>query len=195
MRRLVLATANAHKAAEMRAVLEGLGFTVEPRPAGVAEVDETEDTLEGNAALKAVAVARAAGATAVADDTGLFVDALEGRPGVYSARYAGDSATDAENVAKVLGELAGVETARRGAHFRTVIAVGEPDGSSRWVDGVLDGAIAEAPRGSHGFGYDVIFVPSDLGGQTLAELSPEEKNAVSHRGRALRNLAAMLRTS
>lgn len=195
MRRLVLATANPHKAAEMRAVLGGLGFAVEPRPPGIAEVDEPEDTLEGNAVLKAVAIARAAGATAVADDTGLFVDALGGRPGVHSARYAGERATDAENVARVLAELAGVESARRGAHFRTVIAVGEPDGTARWVDGVLDGAIAEAPRGSHGFGYDVIFIPSDLEGQTLAELSPDEKNAVSHRGRALRALAGMLRTS
>ena len=193
MSRLVLATANAHKAAEMRAVLSGLGVEVEPRPEGLGEVEEVEATLEGNAVLKARAVAAAAGATAVADDTGLFVDALGGRPGVYSARYAGPGASDAQNVARVLAELEGVAPASRGAHFRTVIAVAEPDGSARWVDGVLEGRIAPAPRGENGFGYDVVFIPSDLGGETLAELSAEAKNAISHRGRALRALAELLR--
>ncbi len=193
MRRLVLATANAHKAAEMRAVLSGLGFTLEPRPEGLGEVDEVEETLEGNAVLKARTVAAAAGATAVADDTGLFVDALDGRPGVYSARYAGPGASDAQNVARVLDELEGVTPASRGAHFRTVIAIAEPDGSARWVEGVLDGCIAGAPRGENGFGYDVVFIPADLGGETLAELTAEAKNAISHRGRALRALAELLR--
>ncbi|HET8989968.1 MAG TPA: RdgB/HAM1 family non-canonical purine NTP pyrophosphatase [Acidimicrobiales bacterium] len=193
MRRLVLATANAHKAAEMRAVLTGLGYVLEPRPVGLGEIDEVDDTLEGNAVLKARAVAAAAQATAVADDTGLFVDALDGRPGVYSARYAGPGASDAQNVARVLAELEGVASESRGAHFRTVIAIAEPDGSARWVEGVLDGRIADAPRGENGFGYDVVFIPSDLGGQTLAERSAEAKNAISHRGRALRALAEMLR--
>ena len=193
MSRLVLATANAHKAAEMRAVLAGLGVEVEPRPEGLGEVDEVEDTLEGNAVLTARAVAAVAGATAVADDTGLFVDALDGRPGVYSARYAGPGSSDADNVARVLAELDGVAPASRGARFRTVIALAEPDGTARWVDGVLEGGIALAPRGENGFGYDVVFIPSDLGGETLAELSPEQKNAISHRGRALRALAELLR--
>ncbi len=193
MRRLVLATANAHKAAEMRAVLAGLGVEVEARPEGLGEVDEVEDTLEGNALLKARAVAAVAGTTAVADDTGLFVDALDGRPGVYSARYAGPGSSDADNVARVLAELDGVAPASRGARFRTVIALAEPDGTARWVDGVLEGGIALAPRGENGFGYDVVFIPSDLGGETLAELSPEQKNAISHRGRALRALAELLR--
>ncbi len=193
MRRLVLATANAHKAAEMRAVLAGLGVEVEARPEGLGEVDEVEDTLEGNALLKARAVAAVAGTTAVADDTGLFVDALDGRPGVYSARYAGPGSSDADNVARVLAELDGVAPASRGARFRTVIALAEPDGTARWVDGVLEGRIALAPRGENGFGYDVVFIPSDLGGETLAELSPEQKNAISHRGRALRALAELLR--
>lgn len=193
MTRVVLATANPHKAGEMRAVLEGLGFSVEPRPDAAGEVAETEETLEDNAALKARAVARVAGATAVADDTGLFVDALDGRPGVLSARYAGPESTDADNVAKVLAELADLDASSRRAHFRTVIAVAEPDGTSRWVEGVLDGRIVAAPRGTNGFGYDVIFAPADLDGRTLAELSPDEKNAVSHRGRALRALAQMLR--
>ena len=194
MRRLVLATANAHKASEMRAVLSGLGFVIEQRPEGLGEVDEVEDTLQGNALLKARVVAAAAGATAVADDTGLFVDALDGRPGVYSARYAGPGASDAQNVARVLAELEDVAPDRRGAHFRTVIAVAEPDGSARWVEGVLEGRIAPAPRGAHGFGYDVVFIPRDLGGETLAELSAQEKNAISHRGLALRALAELLRT-
>jgi len=187
---LVLATANPHKTAEMRAILEQLGFTVHPRPSDVPDVDETALTLEGNALLKAHALVGATGMVAVADDTGLFVDALDGQPGVRSARYAGDDATDEANVVKLLGALNGIEA--RSARFRTVIAVVFPDGREVLVDGVLEGAISLAPRGSGGFGYDPVFVPHETLGRTLAELLVDEKNTMSHRARALRALPSAL---
>lgn len=186
----VLATANAHKADEMRAVLASLGITVSPRPANVPDVDETAPNLEGNALLKARALVAATGQPAVADDTGLFVDALGGNPGVRSARYDGDDATDERNRAKLLREMAGVTN--RTARFRTVIAVAYPDGSSVTVEGVLEGVITEEPRGSGGFGYDALFDVPEAGGVTLAEMSADEKNTLSHRARALVALARRL---
>jgi XTP/dITP diphosphohydrolase len=126
----------------------------------------------------------------VADDTGLFVDALDGQPGVRSARYAGDDATDEANVVKLLGALSGIEA--RSARFRTVIAVVFPNGREVLVDGVLEGAISLAPRGSGGFGYDPVFAPNETLGRTLAELSVDEKNTMSHRARALRALPSAL---
>jgi XTP/dITP diphosphohydrolase len=185
----VLATANAHKAEEIRRVLEAYGIDLLPRPSDVGDVDETEDTLEGNALLKARALTDATGLPAIADDTGLFIDALDGRPGVYSARYAGEHATYADNVAKALEELEGIYDSRRGARFRSVIAVTYPDGTSWWVEGVLEGTILHAPVGDGGFGYDVIFAPLNLCGTSLAQLALEEKNAISHRGHALRAFA------
>jgi len=189
MATFVLATANAHKAEEIRRVVESYGIELLDRPLDVADVEETEETLEGNALLKARALTDATGLAAIADDTGLFIDALEGRPGVYSARYAGENATFADNVSKALTELDGVDDARRSARFRSVIAVTYPDGTSWWVDGVLDGRILHSPIGENGFGYDVIFAPADFGGTSLAQLSPDEKNAISHRGQALRAFA------
>jgi XTP/dITP diphosphohydrolase len=188
----VLATANAHKAEEMREVLAPLGVELLARPADVPDVDETESTLEGNALLKARALCAATGRAAIADDTGLFIDALDGGPGVWSARYAGEHATYADNVDKALRELADVPDERRQAQFRSVIAVAFPDGSSWWVEGTLAGVMERAPRGEHGFGYDPIFVPDDGDGRTLAEFSADEKNALSHRGRALRAFAEKL---
>ncbi|HVA52687.1 MAG TPA: RdgB/HAM1 family non-canonical purine NTP pyrophosphatase [Acidimicrobiales bacterium] len=188
---VVLATANPHKAAEISAVLHAAGFSVLPRPVDVPDVHETADTLEGNAFLKARAVSEATGMASVADDTGLFVDALGGRPGVNSARYAGDTASDADNVARLLGELADVAAPRR-AHFRTVIVVAYPDGTSVTADGELVGQIIDAPRGGEGFGYDPVFEPDETPGRTLAELSAEEKNRRSHRGRALAALARIV---
>jgi len=188
----VLATANAHKAEEMRAVLGGLGIDLIERPADVADVDEDADTLEGNALLKARALVEATGLPAIADDTGLFVAALEGRPGVFSARYAGANATYAENVAKLLSELEGLSDAQRGARFRTVVVVAYPDREPLVVDGSLEGFISSERRGDQGFGYDPVFVPVGGDGRTLAELSPDEKNEISHRGRALRTLADVL---
>jgi XTP/dITP diphosphohydrolase len=131
---------------------------------------------------------------AVADDTGLEVDALGGAPGVYSARYAGENATYADNVAKLLGELAARDDgggARR-ASFRTVALVAFPDGSEVWTEGVLSGTISGKPRGSNGFGYDPVFVPDGGDGRTFAEMQPQEKDAISHRGRAFRALAGEL---
>jgi len=189
MATFVLATANAHKAQEIRHALEPYGIDLLPRPLDMVDVDETEETLEGNALLKARALTDATGLPAIADDTGLFIDALEGRPGVYSARYAGENATFADNVSKALTELDGVDDERRSARFRSVIAVTYPDGTSWWVDGLLDGMILHSPIGEHGFGYDVIFAPSNFGGSSLAQMSPDEKSAISHRGQALRAFA------
>jgi XTP/dITP diphosphohydrolase len=188
----VLATANVHKAQEMREVLAPLGVELLARPPDVPDVDETESTLEGNALLKARALCAVTGRPAIADDTGLFIEALDGRPGVWSARYAGEHATYADNVNKALRELASVPDERRQAEFRSVIAVAFPDGSSWTVAGTLTGVMERSPRGEHGFGYDPIFVPDGGDGRTLAEFSAEEKNAVSHRGRALRAFAEKL---
>jgi XTP/dITP diphosphohydrolase len=191
----VLATANRHKVDEMRAILAPYDVQLFPRPDEVADVDETEDTLEGNALLKARALSKATGEAAIADDTGLFIDALSGRPGVHSARFAGEGVNFSENVKKVLRELKGIDAADRRAHFRTVIAVAYPNGASWWVDGVLEGSILTGPKGEGGFGYDPIFAPVDEGGRSLAELTPAEKNARSHRGYALRALVAALESS
>jgi XTP/dITP diphosphohydrolase len=185
---LVLATANPDKAAEIQAIL-GPAVTLLPRPESVGEVDETGDTLEENARLKARALAEATGRPAIADDTGLEVTALEGRPGVYSARYAGEDATYADNVAKLLAEMEGRPD--RSARFRTVALVAWPDGRELLAEGAVDGRIAESASGADGFGYDPLFIP-DGGDRTFAQMTREEKNAVSHRGRAFRALAELL---
>ena len=187
--RLVLATANPHKAVEIQAVLPP-EVEVVPRPAGLPDVEETADTLEGNARLKAGAVSEAVGEPAVADDTGLEVEALDGRPGVWAARYAGEGATYADNVAKLLAELEGV--AQRRARFRTVALVSFPDGTEIVAEGSVGGTIAAAPRGEGGFGYDPVFVPDEGDGRTFAEMTAEEKNVLSHRSRAFAALAAAL---
>jgi XTP/dITP diphosphohydrolase len=180
--RLVLATANRDKAAEIAALVNGR-LELVPRPPDVAEVAETESTLEGNARLKAVALTRATGLAALADDTGLEVAALGGAPGVYAARYAGEHSTYADNVEKLLRELEGVDD--RSARFRTVIAVAFPDGRELLAEGATDGVIARTPRGARGFGYDPVFIPLDGDGRTFAEMSADEKHAVSHRSRAI----------
>jgi len=186
--RLVLATANRDKAREIADALSG--FELVPRPDHVPEVDETADTLEGNARLKAEALCKATGEAAVADDTGLEVEALDGRPGVYSSRYSGPNATYADNVAKLLRELDGVDNRR--ARFRTVAFVCFPDGREVVAEGVVDGHISTEARGDEGFGYDPVFVPEDGDGRTFAEMTLAEKQAVSHRGRAFKALAAKL---
>src|SRR5215207_4964764 len=189
--KLVVATANPDKAAEIRAVLVDAGLDVElvPRPGDVPEVDETGTTLEDNARLKAVALCDATGLPAVADDTGLAVDALGGAPGVYSARYAGDNATYADNVEKLLVALGGVDAPARTARFSTVALARWPDGREVAAIGEVEGTIATAARGDAGFGYDPLFVPVEGDGRTFAEMSAEEKHRVSHRGRAFRTLA------
>lgn len=193
--RLVVASANPDKVAEIAAILEPAGVDLEPRPASVPDVVEDADTLEGNARLKAVAIADAVGAAAVADDTGLEVDALDGAPGVYSARFAGAEATYADNVAKLLAELDRVGAltpeARR-ARFRTVALVRRPDGTELAVEGTVEGHIAVETAGDQGFGYDPVFVPDEGGGRTFAEMPAADKHAISHRGRAFRALADAL---
>jgi XTP/dITP diphosphohydrolase len=185
---LVLASANPDKAREIAEILADHDLV--PRPPDVPDVDETGTTLEENARLKAIALVEATGEPAVADDTGLEVFALDGAPGVYSARYAGEGATYADNVAKLVGALEGVDDRR--ARFRTVALARWPDGRVLIAEGVVDGTIATEARGDGGFGYDPVFVPDEGDGRTFAELTPEEKHAVSHRGRAFRSLGALL---
>ncbi len=190
--RFVLASANPDKAAEIRAILDRPGVALLPRPPEVPEVDETGDTLLANARLKAAALAEATGEAAVADDTGLLVDALDGAPGVYSSRYSGEHATYADNVAKLLADLAGVPDEQRTARFETVALVRWPDGTEVAATGVVEGWIAAHARGSGGFGYDPVFIPTEGDGRTFAEMQAEEKDALSHRGRAFRALAERL---
>ena len=193
---LVIASANVDKAAEIAAILGVVpGITLVPRPSDVPDVEETGDTLEENARLKARALCEATGMAAVADDTGLEVDALDGAPGVYSARFAGEGATYADNVTKMLVELervGAVDGAARRARFRSVAFIAYPDGSELFVDGEVAGTITTEARGTGGFGYDPIFAPEGFDGRTFAEMSSDEKHAVSHRGRAFRALADRL---
>ena len=188
---LVCASANSDKYIEIVQILSGV-VNLTPRPEGIPEVLEEEDNLEGNARLKAVAIQAATGCAAVADDTGLEVDALGGAPGVYSARYAGENATYEDNVLKLLKEMEGVVGGKRSARFRTVALISWADGTETIAEGAVEGFIAETPSGTGGFGYDSIFIPSSGGGKTFAEMGDEEKNAISHRGAAFRALKSCL---
>ena len=187
--RLVVASKNPDKIAEVEAVLADLAGELEiVRGLDWPEVDETEPTLEGNALLKAHAVRAATGIAAVADDTGLEVDALGGAPGVVTARYSGPDATYESNVAKLLSDLDGVT--ERAARFRTAVALVDETGRALVVEGVLEGSITTERRGTGGFGYDPVF---EVGGVTLAEMEAAQKNQISHRARALHALAEALR--
>ena len=196
-RRLVLASANPDKAAEIADILgEVSGLILVPRPASVPDVVEDGATLVANARLKAVVIMEATGEPAVADDTGLEVGALNGAPGVYSARFAGEDATYADNVDKLIRELAAagaVEPSQRSARFRTVALVAFPGGDELVAEGEIIGSIATEPAGKGGFGYDPLFIPEGGGGRTFAQMSPAEKHGLSHRGRAFRALADKLR--
>jgi XTP/dITP diphosphohydrolase len=189
--RVVLASANPDKAAEIRMIL-GDAVDLVPRPAHVPDVVEDGTTLVDNARLKARALCDATSLPAVADDTGLEVDALDGAPGVRAGRYAGEHASYDDNVAKLLGELDPVADADRTARFRAVAMLRFPDGRELIAEGVVEGHIVRDPRGDGGFGYDPVFVPSEGDGRTFAEMGEDEKHAISHRGRALRALAAQL---
>ncbi|MBJ7505615.1 MAG: RdgB/HAM1 family non-canonical purine NTP pyrophosphatase [Ilumatobacteraceae bacterium] len=191
MKQLVCASANPDKVAEIADLLRGVVVLL-PRPDSVGDIVEDADSLLGNARLKARAIATATGMPAVADDTGLEVDALDGAPGVHTARFAGDNATYADNRAKLLSVLCDVAPAQRTARFRTVALVAYPDGSEQWAAGVCEGAIALVERGERGFGYDAVFVPNEGTDRTFAEMSVEEKHSVGHRGRAFRALALLL---
>ena len=188
--RLVLASRNAHKARELEALL--LPHEVEPLPDEVVLPPEDGETFAENALGKARATAQALGRPAVADDSGIAAEALGGRPGVRSARYAGEDATDEENLAKLLREA----PAGSGLAYVCALAYVDPDGTEHVVEGRCTGTLAAEPRGTGGFGYDPAFVPVEHGaggiGTTMAELDPEEKAAISHRGRAARAMLAWL---
>ena len=188
---LVCASANVHKVEEMNALLTDIVHLV-PRPAELGEVHETGSTLLENAVIKAEAVAAFVHADAIADDTGLEVDALDGAPGVWSARFAGEPPSDARNRALLLERLDGI--VNRSARFRTVLAIVRADGTVIHADGTCNGTIALAERGDNGFGYDSVFIPNDGDGRTFAELSSDEKNAMSHRARAVVALRELLPT-
>jgi XTP/dITP diphosphohydrolase len=182
---LVLATRNRHKVEELVALLGGLGIRIRSLDEFPDAPDVVEDgvTCEANAVKKARAIAEFTGLPAVADDTGLEVDALGGRPGVYAARYAGEGATYEDNCRKLLQELAGVPRERRTARFLTVAAIALPSDGVRVAQGLLDGVIAEEASGALGFGYDPVFFVPELG-KTLAQLSADHKNRISHRAKA-----------
>ncbi len=190
MKKIVFATNNKNKLREMREIMEGLYEVKSLEEIGCHEdIVEDSDTLQGNAKIKADFVTNNYGMDCFADDTGLEVEALNGAPGVYSARYAGEHCSYQDNVNKLLAALKGVEN--RKAAFRTVIAL-NLDGKSFYFEGRCDGRITEAQRGTDGFGYDPIFQPDGFE-ETFAEMSHEEKNAISHRGRATQKLIAFLK--
>ncbi|MEP7204542.1 MAG: RdgB/HAM1 family non-canonical purine NTP pyrophosphatase [Ilumatobacteraceae bacterium] len=190
--RLVCASANPDKVVEIAAIL-GDVVDLLPRPSDVPDVVEDADTLTGNARLKAYAICAATGLPALSDDTGLFVDTLGGAPGVYAARYAGEEATYADNRAKLLQELNGVED--RSVSFVSVVMVVWPDGRELAFEGVCRGVIALKELGDRGFGYDPVFIPDDGDGRSFSQMSEDEKNRLSHRGRALRGLLEALRSA
>ena len=194
MTQIVLATRNHHKKQELIALLQDVNVsirTLDDFPEA-PDVVEDGDTCEANAMKKAVEIARYTGLPAVADDTGLEVDALDGRPGAFAARYAGEHASYEDNCRKLLHELRGIPAIRRGARFVTVAAIAFPTGQTASVRGVLEGSIAEETTGSHGFGYDPIFIVPEYQ-QTLAELSPDVKNSISHRARAFSQAKNLLK--
>lgn len=197
MLELVLSSRNEHKLKEFRSILGKLGFHIVPVSQfdGVPVVEEDGDTFEANAVKKAVEVSKALGLPAIADDSGLEVDYLGGAPGVWSARYAGENATDEENNRKLLAALEGVPEGQRSARFRCVIAFAVPDEYGNvdveTAEGVCEGVIAFGPRGSGGFGYDPLFIVPEYG-KTFAELPAETKNRVSHRAKALEQAYCLL---
>jgi XTP/dITP diphosphohydrolase len=190
---VVIATRNSGKFREIQAILSPLGLKIlslRDFP-DTPEIIEDGQTFEENAVKKAAAVARQTGRTAIADDSGLAVDALQGRPGVFSSRYAGEGATDAERYRKLLREMAGIPRGERGAIFICAMAVASPQGKVEVVTGECRGEIAFAPKGSRGFGYDPVFYLPERG-KAMAELEPEVKNRISHRARALEKLKQLL---
>ena len=194
--RVVVATGNPHKLTEIRAILAAAGVEVElvaMTELGVPSPVEDGETFEANALLKAHACANTTGLPAIADDSGLEVDALDGAPGVYSARYAGPDADDGANNAKLLTALTGVTAEQRAARFVCAAAAVTPDGREAVVRGEMPGRILDQARGEHGFGYDPLFLADEVAdGRSNGELLPAEKDALSHRGRAFRTLAARL---
>ena len=191
--KLVLASGNAGKLAELQDMLAELTLQIVPqRELGVGDVPETGLTFVENALIKARHACQVTGLPALADDSGLIVDALDGAPGLYSARYAGSPTDDAANNAKLLVNLEGVADEDRTARFMSVVALIDTDGLVTYGEGACEGVIAHEGRGDHGFGYDPLFLPVDTPGKTMAELTADEKNAISHRFHALEHLSAKL---
>ena len=189
---IVLASGNAGKLAEIVRILEDLDITVVPQSEfGVTDADETGTTFIENALIKARHAVDATGLPAIADDSGICVDALDGRPGVYSARYAGENATDEANNQKLLNNLRGIPTQKRTAHFCCVMALVTPQGSIQTAKAIWEGHILTEPRGENGFGYDPYFLIPEYH-RTFGELSPAVKRRLSHRARALAQLAPAL---
>ena len=195
-RTIVVATGNAHKLTEIEdilsRVLPDVAFVALGQLGDFEDPEETGTTFLENALIKAEAAVAQTGLTAIADDSGLVVDALDGEPGVYSARYAGVHGDDAANNAKLLEKLGGVADGARTARFMSVIALVDASGMVLTGTGACEGVIGHDPRGENGFGYDPLFLPADTPGKTMAELTPSEKNAISHRFHALQDLAAQL---
>lgn len=194
IRKIVLSSGNKHKIDEIKFILQDMPFeVVSKNELGYKDFDVVEDgnTLEENAFKKAEELHKLVNGIVLADDTGLFVDALNGDPGVYSARYAGEPASDKNNRLMLLENLKGIPMDKRTAYFKTVIAVVFEDGNKMIAEGRVEGKIAFEERGQNGFGYDSLFIVSDTG-KTFAEMSEEEKNSISHRARALINLKEKL---
>ena len=194
MKQVVIATKNKGKAKDFEALFQPLGFEVVTMfdVAPDMEIEETGTTFEENAVLKAETLAKELKMIVIADDSGLAVDALDGAPGVYSARYAGDH-DDEANIVKVLENLAGVPEEKRTARFMCALAIAGPEMDTTTVFGTCEGVILQEKRGTNGFGYDPVFFIPELG-RAMAELTPEEKGAISHRGNAIRKLAQALPT-
>ncbi|MDK1004079.1 XTP/dITP diphosphatase [Bacillus subtilis] len=193
MKEAIIATHNPGKVKEFKEILEPRGYDVKSLAeiGFTEEIEETGHTFEENAILKAEAVAKAVNKMVIADDSGLSIDNIGGRPGVYSARYAGEQKDDQANIEKVLSELKGIEKEQRTARFRCALAVSIPGEETKTVEGHVEGYIAEEPRGEYGFGYDPIFIVKDKD-KTMAELTSDEKNKISHRADALKKLSKLL---
>lgn len=193
MKEAIIATHNPGKVKEFKEILEPKGYDVKSLAeiGFTEEIEETGHAFEENAILKAEAVAKAVNKMVIADDSGLSIDNLGGRPGVYSARYAGEQKDDQANIEKVLSELKGIEKEQRTARFRCALAVSIPGEETKTVEGHVEGYIAEEPRGEYGFGYDPIFIVKDKD-KTMAELTSDEKNKISHRADALKKLSKLL---
>lgn len=197
MTKLLVGTNNPGKVREYEELLTDLPETLEvtflAREGLTLEVEESGETFEENARIKALAYAQASGLISLADDSGLEVDALGGAPGVHSARYAGPATSDVDRYRKLLDALANIPAGQRSARFRCVVALALPDGTVHTADGFCEGEIGFAPRGEHGFGYDPVFVAKGHGERTMAELPPDVKNEISHRARALLAIQPVLR--
>ncbi|MCY7946534.1 XTP/dITP diphosphatase [Bacillus atrophaeus] len=193
MKEAIIATHNPGKVKEFKDILAPKGYDVKSLAdiGFLEEIEETGHTFEENAVLKAEAVAKAVNKMVIADDSGLSVDNLGGSPGVYSARYAGEQKDDMANINKVLQELKGIEKEQRTARFRCALAVSIPGKETKTVEGHVEGYIAEEPKGENGFGYDPIFIVKDKD-KTMAELTSDEKNKISHRANALKKLSQLL---